>query len=143
MALELRKVKIHDDMSEETTCFSAEMWEDGVHIGWVKNEGFGGCDNITPKGDHKDKAYAYMEDYRKDFNRENFPIPFLLNDWDAATRYQGKNLVFRGTDEEYYTINFGKLSISAVKKNPKGMAKINEVRVREESKGSVLLNRNI
>lgn len=39
---ELKNVKIHADMSEETTCFSATAYWNGKKIGYVKNEGRGG-----------------------------------------------------------------------------------------------------
>ena len=40
--IELRKVKISDFASRETTCFEAEVWVDGKRIGWVGNDGRGG-----------------------------------------------------------------------------------------------------
>lgn len=43
MNLSLSKVKIHDDMSDETTCFSAAIHLDGKKVGEVRNEGIGGC----------------------------------------------------------------------------------------------------
>jgi hypothetical protein len=38
----LKKVKIVDFMSEETICFSADVYENGIKIGTAKNEGCGG-----------------------------------------------------------------------------------------------------
>lgn len=43
MNLELRNVKINKAMSEETNCFSADVWADGVKSGVVSNHGHGGC----------------------------------------------------------------------------------------------------
>ena len=43
MKLELKSVKIHDDMFEETTCFSATLHADGKRVAHVKNEGRDGC----------------------------------------------------------------------------------------------------
>ena len=40
--LDLKKLKIHADMSEETTCFSAEIWFQGKLVGHASNEGRGG-----------------------------------------------------------------------------------------------------
>jgi len=40
--LELRNIKVHEDMSDETTCFSADMWRGGSQIGLVRNDGQGG-----------------------------------------------------------------------------------------------------
>lgn len=43
--VELKNLKIHDDMSEETTCFSASIYFDGKKIGTVQNKGRGGSHN--------------------------------------------------------------------------------------------------
>lgn len=46
MKIELKNVKVHEDMSEETTCFTAEVWADGEFVGTAKNDGHGGCTDI-------------------------------------------------------------------------------------------------
>jgi hypothetical protein len=43
MNVELKNVRIHPDMSEETECFSATIYLDGRKVGTVKNHGHGGC----------------------------------------------------------------------------------------------------
>jgi len=43
MKIELRNVKIHKDMSEETECFSATVYADGKRVGTASNRGHGGC----------------------------------------------------------------------------------------------------
>ena len=43
MKVELKKIKIHEDMSEETTCFNAEIYIDGINVGTTSNDGRGGC----------------------------------------------------------------------------------------------------
>jgi hypothetical protein len=42
MEIELKKVKICKFMSEETTCYKAEVWVDGEKAGYAENEGHGG-----------------------------------------------------------------------------------------------------
>jgi len=44
--VELKNVKIHRDMSEETTCFSATLYIDGVKAAMVANRGTGGVHDI-------------------------------------------------------------------------------------------------
>lgn len=39
----LKDVKVHDDVSEETTCFSAMICEGDRTVGNVRNDGHGGC----------------------------------------------------------------------------------------------------
>lgn len=43
MKCELRNVKFHDDMSQETQCFSATLYIDGKKAANVRNDGQGGC----------------------------------------------------------------------------------------------------
>lgn len=46
MKLELKNVKIHPDMSEETTCFSATLWVDGKRAASCRNDGRGGSTDV-------------------------------------------------------------------------------------------------
>lgn len=46
MKLTLKNVRIHADMSEETTCFSATVYLDGVRAGHANNRGTGGPHDI-------------------------------------------------------------------------------------------------
>lgn len=59
-SLELKNVKVHPDMSEETTCYSATIYVDGKKVGFAKNNGHGGEDLI----DIQDRATAEaLEDF--------------------------------------------------------------------------------
>lgn len=46
--LSLKNLKFHEDMSEETPCFSADLYEDGKLVAHVKNDGRGGGNSVTP-----------------------------------------------------------------------------------------------
>lgn len=48
MKIELKKIKIVDEMSDETTCFCADVWIDGKFEGRVQNSGQGGCHDYAP-----------------------------------------------------------------------------------------------
>lgn len=48
MKIELKKIKIVDEMSDETTCFCADVWIDGKFEGRVQNSGRGGCNDYAP-----------------------------------------------------------------------------------------------
>lgn len=50
---ELKKLKIHDEMSRGTTCFSCELFVDGQPFAHVSNEGNGGCNRVHPLGSHR------------------------------------------------------------------------------------------
>lgn len=46
MKLELKNVKVHEDMSEETTCFSATLYANEKKVATCKNDGRGSCTDI-------------------------------------------------------------------------------------------------
>lgn len=46
--IELKKVKVFEPMSQETYCFTAEVWIDGKKRATVSNEGFGGPNLMSP-----------------------------------------------------------------------------------------------
>jgi hypothetical protein len=57
MKYELRKVRVHPDMSQETECFSAEIWtSEGVKVARVSNDGLGGCNSYDAFGDYRSSA---------------------------------------------------------------------------------------
>lgn len=43
MKIELRKISYNERMSEETNCFVADLYINGKKVGYVKNDGRGGC----------------------------------------------------------------------------------------------------
>ena len=43
MKIELKKISFNERMSEETNCFVADLYINGKKVGYVKNEGCGGC----------------------------------------------------------------------------------------------------
>lgn len=44
MKVTLTSIKYFASLSEETPCYSALLWVDGVKVGEVSNRGHGGCD---------------------------------------------------------------------------------------------------
>ena len=55
MNIELKKIKVAANMSEETTAFTAELFINGKNIGYVKNDGHGGCTDYHNNPDEKSK----------------------------------------------------------------------------------------
>lgn len=55
MKIELRKLKIAEHMSEETTAFTADIFIDGVNAGYAKNSGQGGCTDYHCNPDQKSR----------------------------------------------------------------------------------------
>ncbi|RSX19239.1 hypothetical protein DAH98_24155, partial [Sphingomonas koreensis] len=50
MHIELRKLKVVDALSEETTCYSAEIWIDGQRAFLASNRGHGAADDYHAVG---------------------------------------------------------------------------------------------
>lgn len=46
--IELKNFKHHDDMSEETLCFTADVWIGGYKAGYARNGGYGGPTDVSP-----------------------------------------------------------------------------------------------
>jgi len=65
MNVELRKVQIHEDMSDESTCFSAEIWVDGKKLAHVQNDGMGGSHCYQPRGGLNGPDWRAFEEHCK------------------------------------------------------------------------------
>ena len=57
MKVELKSIKIHDDLSEETCCFTATVYLDGKRAGTVENTGKGGENFYSWKDRVKGEAF--------------------------------------------------------------------------------------
>ena len=73
MKFELKKIKHHKSMSEETNCYEAVVFIDGVPSVAVSNRGFGGCDEqrILATSKHTEKEI-------QDYIDKNYP-PIVSN----------------------------------------------------------------
>ena len=60
MIITLKKVKINDRASEETTHFTADIYADGKLVGYAKNDGHGGSTDYYPV-DGKRAALTQLE----------------------------------------------------------------------------------
>lgn len=81
MNVELKNVKIHLDMSEETICFSATIYVDRKKIGEVRNAGRGGCNNYhwsNPVAGKALTAWAETQPHEFAFNHLDQVINPLL-----------------------------------------------------------------
>jgi len=134
--LYLKKLKVHEDMSEETTCFSADLYEGGKLMAHVENTGKGGCTNFRPARDLKYNDISHLEN--SDVECE---IDEIIHDMDVAKRYQSKALVLK-KGEVYSKIGF-KVSIAQMKKNPAQYLQLQGIIKKEKAKGFEVLNTNL
>ena len=65
MKIEVKAVKVHHDMSEETLCFSGNLYVDGKKICQISNRGHGGC--------HEYYMTAEEEKKLNDWCKSNLP----------------------------------------------------------------------
>ena len=122
MKVELRKVKIARHLSEETTAFTADLWVDDKHIGYVKNSGHGGDNQVDHRYDGnglntRDEVRAFQAwcteqpPYKSDWGEvtmsDDFYITLLLEEWEEnrfVKRLCKKETLFRleGDPEKEY-----------------------------------------
>jgi hypothetical protein len=141
MNLSLKKVKYFDVMSEETPCFTAELYDNGVHVATVKNNGHGGGNSVYPTNGKKYSDVAQYDNLDVECD-----IFGMVYDYDTVTKYQNKGLVIRKDSdvaEEISLVSFGKHTISKLKKTPQGLAHIQKSKQKYISEGYQVLNRNL
>ena len=79
----LKNVKNHADMSEETACFSASIYNEGKRVGVVSNQGRGGCNEYrweNAEAGRKVEAWAETVDTDFDFEKLDQVIEGLMNE---------------------------------------------------------------
>lgn len=86
MKIELKKIRVVEAFSEETTAFSAELFINGKHVGYAKNDGHGGETEIQcyhPYNAIERKLVADAEAWCKaqpNYNQDGFnDIPMTLD----------------------------------------------------------------
>jgi hypothetical protein len=94
--LSLKNLKFHEDMSEETPCFSADLYENGKLVAHVKNSGRGGCNEIRPIEGLKHKDLEHLYDMDTDCD-----IMQLAEDLNFLKKNQGSKFILKKGDNEY------------------------------------------
>jgi hypothetical protein len=110
MKVQLRKLKIIESLSQETTCFSAEVWADDKKAGTVINRGNGGCNDyhwIDRETGEKLTEWAETQPTEYQFEKldqiiyQQMKIAEIFN---LFTRWCKKKSMFRlvGDKKEYW-----------------------------------------
>ena len=138
--LSLMKVKFHEDMSEETACFSGLLVEDGIIVAHVSNTGQGGCNDYRPF----ERAINNIDLYGRYGQLDvDCHIMQLAEEWNVATMNQAKGLVI-AKGENIQVVTFGnKTPMSRIKKLPNYQTWIKGKLVKYEADGYRVLNRNL
>ena len=138
--LTLKKVKASEELSEETLCFSADLYEDGKLVAHVSNRGRGGSNMIRPA-----KGLTYDDVKHLDNIDTECDILTLAEDIHFLKRNQTKKFVLK-MDGNYYTTAIPHGSIPKLKKEL-GIGNykvwIEKTKADFEKAGYELLNRNL
>ena len=90
MKVELKSVKTCKWASDETTCFNAVIFIDGIRAGTVENDGHGGCNFYfftDRKVEEAFKAFAKAET-GADFEPEDVYIGKLLDQYETEKQFR-------------------------------------------------------
>ena len=133
---ELRKIKYFDAGSEETPCFTAEIWEEGKKVAEVSNNGHGGGNMVHGVNGLKYKDIAKFDNL--DVEAEIFGRVWMNAD---VKRNQGKGIVIvKG--EEMSLIKFP-MGITKWKKHPQYSSWNQNAITKYEAQGYEIMNTNL
>jgi len=139
--LKLSSVKFHEDMSEETACFSGILVENGVKVATVSNNGQGGCNNYDHY-DHNKKVFINLYERYGQIDVDCH-IMQLAEDWNFTTKNQNKNFVLRKGDNTYICNTVRGQSFTKLKKFGNYAEWIKGRLTRFKTEGHTVLNRNL
>ena len=172
MKIEIKNIKINTAFSEETICFTADVYVNGTKTAYAKNDGHGGCtfyNSYENKRELLRQAEAFAQSLpstTETFGETTITLESNLermiddviykasNDKENA-KFQKKILKATETAIVYGVPNSGSFSsvgfqgkpkLSDVMKTPNGRAAIQSLVLRikgELKKGEVILNTNI
>ena len=106
MDITLKKVKLVESLSEETACFSADVYVDGKLVAPVSNRGQGGPNEVRPA-----EGLTYSDVRHLDNLDTECTIFEMVEEINLVKKNQGRAFVLK-KDGEIYT---GKLKFSIAK----------------------------
>lgn len=71
----LKNIRTNERLSQETHCYSADLWFQGRKIGIVSNAGHGGCDEFLGNQDDWNAANAWCEANLPTWDCNGTPTP--------------------------------------------------------------------
>ena len=167
MKIELKNLKINLAFSEETTQFKADLYIDGVKVGYASNDGQGGCTFYNPNSADTTLLVSKAEAYCKalppticTYGDKEYNIPMNLEGFideivekECQKKETAKHLkklqnnmlkgVCIGTPENYSVITWKGHTIASIKATPAGLMTLN-VKVKQLIKqGETILNTNL
>ena len=164
MKIELKKISFNERMSEETNCFVADLYINGKKVGYVKNDGRGGCTDYH--GDSKEanqvireaeayfnslpkvKEVKYNFEYQPTLENaidEQFELYLKAKAYKKMEKQMECAILFGVPDGHSYNMIKYKQPLSVLVKNYKAnlQKKIMEIKVNDCKNGVVILNTNL
>lgn len=132
----LKKVKVHDNLSEETVCFSAEVYQNGKLIAYVSNRGQGGCNDLHPA-----KGLTYDDIKHLDNLDAECELMTMAEEINIAKKYQSKAFVLIKNSE--VSIYKTKLPFSTLKKYGNYKTWLDDMLKQFETQNYRVLNTNL
>lgn len=150
MKVTFTKVKVYNELSEETVCFTAVVSLDGEKI-HVKNDGRGGCNNYhweTSSG--REKFQKWCQTLVGENEDPDYAITTLILQEDVKKKNQKKAIVYKdGKDGQIYLYKYTIKGVSPAtvmevmqfspSNREKVIAKCKEI----EEAGGTILNDNL
>jgi hypothetical protein len=134
--MELKKVKYFEQGSEETPCFTAELWENGKLIAYLKNDGHGGSNMVHPA-----KGLIYKDIAKYDNIDVECDIFGMVYEFDDIRKNQSKGFFIK-KGEDYYVQKFP-YSISKLKKQNWYASWLERQKASIIKDGFTILNKNL
>lgn len=157
----LKSIKFLESMSEETNCFTANVYFDGKLVAYAKNNGRGGNTDVIRDPKCGVVLFKEFEEYCKSlppYVNGSFTLPSdsemvvdnLFEDWLKAKdrkkleNNMKKGLLF-GTELAYDMVSWKGVTLEVLLKqnNPTMMSRIKQIIQENIAKGKPLLNTNI
>lgn len=134
--MELKKVKYFESGSQETPCFTAELWVNGKLIAYLENDGHGGSNMVHPA-----KGLTY-KDVAKYCDLDTECEIFTMVYEDADIRKNQSKGFFLKKGEDYFVQKFP-YPISKMKKQEWWQRWLTKQKESIAKDGFTILNRNL
>lgn len=162
--LQLKNVHFSERLSEETNAFTADIFFRGKKVGYAKNDGNGGCTNISHYPEQRENFQA-AEEYARSlpdiqttftkgvggepyvitFNLEN-QVDELFSQWlekKEIQKFEKKGIFYQEPNGRRSTVFWKGYPIKKLLQHPQGEGLIRAKILELQSAGNTILNTNL
>lgn len=156
MKIQLKNIKFYPSLSEETNCFTADIYCNDHKIAYCKNDGFGGNTSYHLYDVINKNKLIEVENYclklPNNTNLEDY-IDNLFCDWlkekenKKKVKDFEKGICYAKNENGYYILKFQvnkkSVSIKQILQTEKGKVFLNNKVIELQNKGYKILNNNL